>query len=180
MEWDTIFNMAKFKTDDEITRDMLNTIRRINESVEAKPNLLVEEKEKKERTKAIAITDDPRFGQNVLTSQIESFRSSVEGGAQFSKPEEEDVASSPLIYLPKDGNLVFSGVIPCLNNLKWQFVLKTSTGNGCFTWCDGLILNKDNMAILNKLYGYYQNWKDSWNTESGDLERMAQHYEENN
>lgn len=171
--------MARFKTDDEITRDMLNTIRRINEGVESKKSGLLTEEKDDAKAKAIAITDDPRFGQNVLTTQIESFRSSVEGGAQFSKPEEEDVASSPLIYLPKDGNLVFSGVIPCLNNLKWQFVLKTSTGNGCFTWCDGLILNKDNMAILNKLYGYYLNWKDSWNTESGDLEKMAQHFNEN-
>lgn len=172
--------MAKYKTDDEITRDMLNTIRRINESVGTKKVRLLTEEREEGTTDAIAITDDPRFGQNVLTTQIESFRSSVEGGAQFSKPEEEDVASSPLIYLPKDGNLVFSGVIPCLNNLKWQFVLKTSTGNGCFTWCDGLILNKDNMAILNKLYGYYLNWKDSWNTEAGDLEKMAQHFNENN
>lgn len=172
--------MAKHKTEDEITRDMLNTIRRINEGVEDNKMRLLTEENGERRTDAIAITDDPKFGQNVLTSQIESFRSSVEGGAQFSKPAEEDVASSPLIYLPKDGNLVFSGVIPCLNNLKWQFVLKTSTGNGCFTWCDGLILNKDNMAILNKLFGYYQNWRDSWNTESGDLERMAQHFNENN
>ena len=172
--------MAKYKTDDEITRDMLNTIRRINESAGTKKVRLLTEEREEGTTDAIAITDDPRFGQNVLTTQIESFRSSVEGGAQFSKPEEEDVASSPLIYLPKDGNLVFSGVIPCLNNLKWQFVLKTSTGNGCFTWCDGLILNKDNMAILNKLYGYYLNWKDSWNTEAGDLEKMAQHFNENN
>ena len=172
--------MAKYKTDDEITRDMLNTIRRINEGAENKRARLLTEEKEEGTTNAIAITDDPRFGQNVLTTQIESFRSSVEGGAQFSKPEEEDVASSPLIYLPKDGNLVFSGVIPCLNNLKWQFVLKTSTGNGCFTWCDGLILNKDNMAILNKLYGYYLNWKDSWNTEAGDLEKMAQHFNENN
>ena len=101
------------KTDEEITRDMLNTIRRINESAEQQPRktLLREEKET-DASNAIAITDDPRFGQNVLTNQIQAFCTSVEGGAQFSKPEDEDVASSPLIYLPKDGNLVFSGVIP--------------------------------------------------------------------
>ena len=108
-----------------------------------------------------------------------SFRTSVEGGAQFSKPDEEDVASSPLIYLPDTGNLVFSGVIPCLNNLKWQFVLKTNTGDGCFTWCDKLILTKENMAILNKLYGYYLNWRESWIMESSDLEALANHIKEN-
>ena len=171
--------MAKYKTDEEITRDMLNTIRRINESAEKQPQKRLLNEEDDNRSKAIAITDDPRFGQNVLTNQIQAFRTSVEGGAQFSKPEDEDVASSPLIYLPKDGNLVFSGVIPCLNNLKFQFVLKTSTGNGCFTWCDGLILTKENMQILNKLYGYYLNWRDSWVMESSDLEALANNFKEN-
>ena len=171
--------MARYKTDEEITRDMLNTIRRINESAEKKPQKQLLREEDEKSGKAIAITDDPRFGQNVLTNQIQAFRTSVEGGAQFSKPEDEDVASSPLIYLPKDGNLIFSGVIPCLNNLKFQFVLKTSTGNGCFTWCDGLILTKENMQILNKLYGYYLNWRDSWVMESSDLEALANNFSEN-
>ena len=171
--------MARFKTDEEITRDMLNTIRRINESAERKPQKQLLREEDEKSGNAIAITDDPRFGQNVLTNQIQAFRTSVEGGAQFSKPEDEDVASSPLIYLPKDGNLIFSGVIPCLNNLKFQFVLKTSTGNGCFTWCDGLILTKENMQILNKLYGYYLNWRDSWVMESSDLEALANNFSEN-
>lgn len=171
--------MARFKTDEEITRDMLNTIRRINESAERKPQKQLLREEDEKSGNAIAITDDPRFGQNVLTNQIQAFRTSVEGGAQFSKPEDEDVASSPLIYLPKDGNLIFSGVIPCLNNLKFQFVLKTSTGNGCFTWCDGLILTKENMQILNKLYGYYLNWRDSWVMESSDLEALANNFNEN-
>ena len=169
---------AKIKTEEEITRDILNKIRAINEGDE-RPGKKILNEEKEEKSNAIAITDDPRFGQNVLTNQIQSFRSSVEGGAQFSKPEEEDVASSPLIYLPDDGNLVFSGVIPCLNNMKWQFVLKTSTGNGCFTWCDGLILNKDNMEILNKLYGYYLNWREQWNLEASDLEKLATYFKEN-
>ena len=125
-------------------------------------------------TEAIAITDEPKFGQNALTNQIQQFRSSVESGAQFAKVDNSNVSECPLIYMPSTGNLVFSGVIPCLNNLKWQFVLKTSTGNGCFVWADGLILNKDNMQILNKLFGFYQNWREQWNSESADLERMVQ------
>ena len=172
--------MAKQRrTEDDITRSMLDTIRRINEGASATPsNGLLLEEENKEKTDAIAITDDPRFGQNVLTNQIQQFRSSVEGGAQFSKPDEVSVSESPLIYIPKTGNLVFSGVIPCLNNLKWQFVLKTSTGNGCFIWSDGLILSKDNMQILNKLYGFYENWKEQWQMEASDLEKLAAHMKE--
>lgn len=158
---------------------MLSKIRAIQESVETQTHILTEEKKDDKKQTAIAITDNPRFGQNALTTQIEQFKSSVESGAQFSKADENNVADSPLIYLPDTGNLVFSGTIPCLNNLKWQFVLKTSTGNGCFVWSDGMILSKDNLKILNKLYGFYENWRDQWNSESADLERMTQNMQDN-
>lgn len=165
----------KIKTQDDITRDMLSTIRRIQEtSISSSNKLLTEEVDSTNKSDAIAITDEPKFGQNALTNQIQQFRSSVESGAQFSKVDINKISECPLIYMPSTGNLVFSGVIPCLNNLKWQFVLKTSTGNGCFVWADGLILNKDNMQILNKLFGFYQNWREQWNSESADLERMVQ------
>jgi hypothetical protein len=156
----------------DVTRDMLNKIRHIQENVVNKKILLKEESDKK--SDAIAITDEPKFGQNVLTNQIQQFRSLVESGAQFSKVNTEKVSDCPLIYMPSNGNLIFSGVIPSLNNMKWQFVLKTSTGNGCFVWSDGLILNKENMQILNKLHGFYLNWREQWNSESADLERMVQ------
>lgn len=165
-------------TQDEITRDILDRIRTIEYSHKDNSfGLLKEENEKDGNIKsdAIAITDDPRFGQNTLSNQIQQFRTSVEGGAQFTKPTETDVAEAPLIYIPSTNNLIFSGIIPCLNNLKWQFVLKTNTGNGCFVWADGLILNKDNMQILNKLYGFYCNWKEQWQQEATDLEKMAEH-----
>jgi hypothetical protein len=166
----------KVRTQDDITRDMLGMIRHIQESnMSSKSNsLLTEESNGEKSSNAIAITDEAKFGQNALTNQIQQFRSSVESGAQFNKVNPNNVSECPLIYMPETGNLVFSGVIPCLNNLKWQFVLKTSTGNGCFVWADGLILNKDNMQILNKLFGFYQNWREQWNSESADLERMVQ------
>lgn len=160
--------VQKFNRD--VTRDMLNKIRIISEN--NKKEIIKENNEKK--GEAIAITDEPKFGQNVLTTQIQQFRSLVESGAQFSKVNPDNVSECPLIYMPSNGNLIFSGTIPCLNNMKWQFVLKTSTGNGCFIWSEGLILNKENMQILNKLYGFYLNWRESWNSESADLERMVQ------
>ena len=157
----------------DTTRDMLNKIRRIQEEINKSYKCnLIEGTEKK--GDAIAITDEPKFGQNVLTNQIQQFRSLVESGAQFSKVNSENISECPLIYMPSNGNLIFSGVIPCLNNMKWQFVLKTSTGNGCFIWSDGLILNKENIQILNKLYGFYLNWREDWQMESADLERMVQ------
>ena len=173
--------VKKGRTQDDITRDMLGVIRHIQEinTTNISNRLLLEETEnEKSNSSSIAITDEPKFGQNALTNQIQQFRSSVESGAQFNKVNPNNVSECPLIYMPETGNLVFSGVIPCLNNLKWQFVLKTSTGNGCFVWADGLILNKDNMQILNKLFGFYQNWREQWNSESADLERMVQNIQD--
>lgn len=164
--------MVNIKTD--YTRDILNKIRNIQENNTSEKCLLKEEDEKK--SDAIAITDDPRFGQSVLSSQIEQFRTSVDSGAQFTKPGK--VSESPLIYLPDEGNLIFSGTIPRLNNLKFQFKLRTNTGEGCFVWCDGLILSDENMRTLYKLQGFYKNWKNQWNAEGGDLERMAQSMED--
>lgn len=170
--------------EDDVTRNMLDRIRAIRGKAAGTGwGLIKEEKEsEKEDTKktdAIAITDDPKFGTRVLSSQIESFRMQVESGAQFNEANPEKVSDSPLIFMPETKNMVFSGTIPALNNLKWQFVLETNTGSGCFVWADGLIVNKDNIQILNKLFGYYQNWREQWRTEAGDLDRMVRNIKEN-
>lgn len=164
-----------------MTRKMLETLRGtkklINESTET--------------PQAIAITNDPRFGQEVLKNQIEEFRSTVDGGAQFAKADPNDPLSSPLIYYPQTSNLTFSGIIPSLNNLKWQFSLKDSDGTGLFIWpaerrddsnadtqtkegdYKGFRLNKENLIVLNKLLGHYLNWKSQWEQSGGMLETLA-------
>ena len=149
-------------------RDTLNKVRMLQESAA---------QEQLSKGDAIAITDDPKFGQNTLSNQIEQFKASVESGAQFSKVDPNNVSECPLIYMPRTNNLVFSGIIPRLNNMKFQFVLKTSTGNGCFVWTDGLVLSKENIETINKLFGFYKNWREQWNMEAGDLERMAARFQ---
>lgn len=171
--------------EDDVTRNMLEKIRAIRtKSSGTGWGIIKEEKEPDEKDDskkidAIAITDDPKFGQNVLSSQIESFRTQVESGAQFNEANPDKVSDSPLIFMPETKNMVFSGTIPALNNLKFQYVLETNTGNGCFVWADGLIINKDNIQTLNKLYGHYQNWRDAWRTEAADLDRMVQNIKDN-
>ena len=166
--------------EDDITRNLLSRIRAAkNTGPKTGFGIIKEEKESGGETDAIAITDDPKFGTNVLSSQIESFRTQVESGAQFNEANPDKVSDSPLIFMPETKNMVFSGTIPALNNLKWQFVLKTSTGNGCFIWADGLIVNRDNLQILNKLQGYFYNWKEEWAKESADLDRMVRNLKEN-
>lgn len=170
--------MTKKAENIDYTRDMLDKIRKIEESSIRSKSFLKEENERQTAVDGIAITDDPMFGQNTLTNQIQQFRTSVESGAQFSKPDVNNVSESPLIYMPNENNLIFSGVIPCLNNLKFQFKLRTNTGDGCFLTTNGLLLNDKNLEILNKLYGFYQNWKEQWNMESSTLEQMANHIRE--
>ena len=168
--------------EDDVTRNMLDRIRAIKGKASGTGwGIIKEENESGERKKtdSIAITDDPKFGQNVLSSQIESFRMQVDSGAQFNEADPDKVSDSPLIFMPETKNMVFSGTIPALNNLKWQFVLETSTGNGCFIWADGLIINKDNIQVLNKLYGYYQNWREQWRSEAADLDRMVRNIKDN-
>jgi hypothetical protein len=122
---------------------------------------------------SIAITNDPRFGQDVLKNQIEEFKSTVDGGTQFANTDENKPENSPLVYIPSSGNLVFSGIIPSLNNLKWQFSLKDSDGTGLFIWSEGLRLNKENLQTLNKLLGHYLNWKTQWEQSSSMLDNLS-------
>lgn len=147
--------------EDIITRNILNKIRTKNVLAESASQ------------DAIAITNDPKFGQEVLKNQIEEFRSTVDGGAQFSTENESSPSESPLVYMPSSGNLVFSGIIPSMNNLKWQFSLKDSDGTGLFIWSEGLRLNKENIQTLNKLYGHYQNWKAQWEQSGSMLSNLG-------
>lgn len=151
----------KMINEDIVTRNILNKIR---------TNAVLKESVSQD---AIAITNDPKFGQDVLKNQINEFRSTVDGGAQFASENENSPSNSPLVYIPSSGNLVFSGTIPSLNNLKWQFSLKDSDGTGLFIWADGLRMNKENLQILNKLYGHYLNWKNQWEQSGSMLENLG-------
>lgn len=134
------------------------TRRIINESEEDKGDI-------------IPITDEPRFGQNVLTNQIENFRKTVNGGAKFASADSDDPESTPLVFYPKSGNLVFSGSIPNLSGLKFQFSLNDVT-NAPYIFVDGLALTEDVITTLNKLHGYFLNWKDEFLASTDLLDRL--------
>lgn len=146
----------------DITKKLLNLIRE-NKGLKGKFQLNEEE----EKRDVIPITNDPKFGENVLQNQIDSFRQSVNGSAKFSTPDEEHPENSPLTYFPKTGNVIFSGTIPALNNLKFQFVLN-STDAAPYIFVDGLTLSENTILTLNKLYGFYKNWQESFYA-AGDL-----------
>lgn len=147
------------------TRDMLNIVRgkitenKINNAIEERKKLIREDKENKKDY--IAITNDVIFGNNVLQSQIEAFKSSVNPGAKFSKEDANNPDTNPLIYLPETGNLVFSGTIPNLGNMKFQFSLMDVT-NAPYIWCEGLPLTDEVTNTINKMKAFYLNWKEQW------------------
>ena len=175
MDGDTMGKKKLLLNEDMMTRNILNTLR-------CKSECLIKESLQND---VIPITNDPKFGQEVLKNQIDEFRATVDGGAQFS--DENTPGKSPLIYYPANGDLTFSGTIPSLNNLTWQFRLKDSDGTGLFIQTPdnprnlsasdnqytGLRLNKENLAKLNKLHGHYLNWKTQWEQSGGMLQTLG-------
>lgn len=147
----------------DITKNMISQIKLMNEK-QIKKKYINEEKENED---AIAITNDPKFGQNVLKNQIASFKQAVHGGAKFSEENSNNAKSNPLVFFPKTGNLVFSGSIPSLADLKFQFSLNDVTG-APYIFVEGLSLTEETITTLNKMKGFYENWKDEWFA-AGDL-----------
>lgn len=147
-----------------MTKQMLESIEKMSKK---KP--LRESEEEKETS--IAITNDPRFGQNVLQNQIDAFRKSVSGGAKFADENGEDAESNPLVFYPKSGNLVFTGSIPNLSGLRFQFSLNDVT-NAPYIFVDGLALTDDVITVMNRLSGYYKNWRESWESSTDLLDKL--------
>lgn len=150
----------------DFDKNFINTIRELNNKS------LLREAEEESKKDAIAITDDPKFGDHVLTNQIDNFKQTVNGGAKFAKPNPDDPQSNPLVFFPTTGNLVFTGSIPSLSDLKFQFSLNDIT-NSPYIFVDGLALTEDVVTTLNRLRGYYLNWRDQFFAASGMLEDLA-------
>lgn len=74
-------------------------------------------------------------------------------GADFSK------FKNPMLYYPVDGDVTLSGEVPELNGCKFQFRYRDSNANGCRVWVENLILTDDSITILNRMLGFYKNWK---------------------
>lgn len=178
--------MKKADYEYDLTKSMLSKMRKVNEDIQTKRNLrarqvLKEEDEKnddkKKDRKPIAITNDAKFGQSVLQNQIDSFKQTVNSGAKFGAENQEKPENNPLVFFPNTGNLVFSGSIPTMSNLKFQFSLNDVT-NAPYIFVDGLALTDDVVTTLNKLHGFYLNWKEEWQTASDLLDKLSKEKED--
>ena len=52
-----------------------------------------------------------------------------------------------------------SGTIGDMNDAKFQFRYKDSSGNGCYVWVDPLQLTDETIKKLSVINGVYKNWK---------------------
>ena len=157
----------------EQSQHMIEAIKESVESNRRRRHIINEEKE--EENDAIAITNSSRFGQNVLQNQIDNFRKTVSGGAKFADENSDNAESNPLVYYPKSGNLVFSGSIPNLSGLKFQFSLNDVT-NAPYIFVDGLALTEDVVTTLNKIRAYFLNWKEEWEASTDLLDKLKKQY----
>ena len=87
----------------------------------------------------------------LMSSSIETCKKQF--GADFEN------FKTPMLYYPKDGDVVLSGEIGSLNNAKFQFRLKDPTGEGCFIWTEPIQLTETNINQLKVVYGVFKNWK---------------------
>jgi hypothetical protein len=102
----------------------------------------------------LIITDDPKFGQETLTTQKQNLINGLNSNISF----KEDA----LIYYPNEKDLTFTGEINDMSNLRFQFRLNDPSGNGCYIWVTGLQMSDDNLKKINLIKSLFLNWKDYW------------------
>jgi hypothetical protein len=114
----------------DVTKNMLSQIKTMNVKPSRKRKL--NEDSDKGGDDAIAITNDPKFGQNVLRNQIASFKQAVHGGAKFSQENSENpkypcgpVNARSLHWCPRPAEIFwpresFPMVDFCLKNALFQ------------------------------------------------------------
>ncbi|MBO6243924.1 MAG: hypothetical protein J6O41_05095 [Clostridia bacterium] len=105
--------------------------------------------ETEEKQNGVPYTQQDEILQTSMQSATEAF------GADFSS------LKTPMFYHRQDGDVTLSGIIPSLNDAKFQFSYK----NGCSFWSgDGQVkLNDENLTTITRMYGVYKNWKQEIN-----------------
>ena len=125
-------------------------------------NILMESEDKEEDNNKNAV---PYTNQDeMLKNSLQPCRTQF--GADFSR------LKNPMLYYSEDGDVTLSGVIPSLNNAKFQYRLLEPSGNGCFLWLDSIQLSDEIISKINKIYGVYKNWKQQLST-SEDIKPLA-------
>ena len=66
-----------------------------------------------------------------------------------------------MLYYPSDGDITLSGVIPEMNDAKFQFRYKVGDGAGCYVWSNPYMpISDKTIQTLSKVNGVCKNWRD--------------------
>jgi hypothetical protein len=126
---------------DEI-RDMLTYLREAKEKIE------------KELSEDINMDAVPYSAQDTLMTNVLA-SCKQEFGADFNG------IKNPMLYYPNDGDITLSGVIPEMNDAKFQFRYKVGDGAGCYLWSNPYLpISDKTIQTIQKVNGVCKNWRD--------------------
>jgi hypothetical protein len=126
---------------DEI-RDMLAYLREAKENIE------------KEAAEDINMDAVPYSAQDTLMTNVLA-SCKQEFGADFNG------IKNPMLYYPNDGDITLSGVIPEMNDAKFQFRYKVGDGAGCYLWSNPYLpISDKTIQTIQKVNGVCKNWRD--------------------
>lgn len=124
----------------DYTREMLRIIRE-SENKPRKPDA--------PNPDAVPYTAQDTLMTNVLAAAKQEF------GADF------NTIKNPMLYYPEDGDITLSGIIPEMNDAKFQFRYKVGDGAGCYLWSNPYLpISDKTIQTLGKVNGVCKNWRD--------------------
>lgn len=122
--------------------DMLNILREAQEETSNKGV------KKEEENDVFPYSTQDTLMTNTLDSAKQEF------GADFNS------IKNPMLYYPSDGDVTLSGIIPELNDAKFQFRYKVGDGAGCYMWANPYLpISDKTLLVLNKVNGVCKNWR---------------------
>ena len=129
--------MVKKISEDEFTRKYFRKIRNINENYN----------QTGEQDSVVIPKDDEKL--NEFVNNITKFVGALK------------IDNNAMIVYPKQGDVIFNGIITDMNNLKFQFRYNDQSG-GLYIWADSTLLTKEIADKLSKLVMIREQWKDYW------------------
>ena len=142
--------------------DLKNTFKTLRSIDAGKINqVLIGSTENDEDTgDAVPYTKNDEMMSNILEVAKTQFGASFEG------------FKNPMLYYPKTRNVTLCGMIPSLNNLKFQFSF-LEPSESVFVWSSPLYLNNKSLDALYRMNGVFQNWiKELQSKASDDIKPM--------
>lgn len=125
--------------------ETFNRIRALNEA----DGSLTDAQAEQQDSDTVPYTSQDTLMTNTLESAKQEF------GADFNK------IKNPMLYYPKDGDITLSGIIPEMNDARFQFRYKVGDGAGCYVWSNPYLpISDKTIQLLSKVNGVCKNWRD--------------------